>query len=137
MIKIGLVALVCFSIILMIGIFTKFSYKSTCVNLENVGIHMNGYRRGSSGIEKFAVLNPADLNYKMSNHDLMRLKNCNNNMNLLEEKKLYVPQGHSLADDTIRSNIYSDGPSVDGSSESLVRVGGESDQHSSVVRRAS
>ena len=118
MIKIGLVVLVCLSIILMIGIFTKFSYKSTCVNLENVGIHMNGYRRGSSGIENFAVLNPADINYKMSKHDSMRLNNCNNNINLLKKQKLYVPQGHSLADDTLRSDINSEGPSVDGSSES-------------------
>ena len=117
MIKIGLIFLIFFFLFLIISIYLRFTI-SEYIDIGKLGIEKNGYIEGNSGIENFKTLDPANLDYKMSKHDSIKLKDCKNNIELLSKDKLYVPQGHSLSNDAIKSNINLGSSSVDGSDES-------------------
>tara|TARA_B100000497_G_C7599628_1_gene360367 strand:+ start:385 stop:912 length:528 start_codon:yes stop_codon:yes gene_type:complete len=111
-------------ICLMMLIFVNFVFIRFKTDDDMIGIDKNGYKNGNSGIENFQVLNPANINYRMSNKDLTRLTNCPDsyyrhqpsNKELINEK-LYIPQGSTLPINPNYSNLVSDGPSVDGTNK--------------------
>jgi len=97
-------------------------FKITFRNKEDVtGIMKNGYKAGSTGIEKFSDLNPAELSYKViGNIDGRKLTNCPQSKwrhSTANEKLLfnsYAPQGTPLPILPSSSGKASMGPTVDG-----------------------
>lgn len=107
------VAVVLFIILYIFNTFT-LSY-----NKNLYGKDKNGYKRGSDGIENF--LNPAPINHTINNNDGIRLNNCPQSFwrhppsnKKLKLGNIYSPQGTSLPLVPIKSVLYSNGPSING-----------------------
>uniref|UniRef100_A0A6C0M0U4 Uncharacterized protein n=1 Tax=viral metagenome TaxID=1070528 RepID=A0A6C0M0U4_9ZZZZ len=109
-------------IIALVSILVLFCiYKLATMKLaiqlkdRDSGIEFVGGKRGSIGIEYFN-LNPAPLNYRISTGSNQLLKNCLSNLPL-GKKNNFIIQGNQVPIHPNKSELKSDGPSVDGTSK--------------------